>query len=384
MGPRNDIGIYAPHAFVSYERGNGPAQASPLARGGGAELQTALLAAQLANRGFQVGHIVFPVKRPVELNTSLEIVEHRRPQRRRWVPRSVTRIAPLWRALVNADARLYIFRGGGSMLLVIGAAFCLVHRRRFVHSISNDFDLIVRRDRSRIGQALNRRARRRAQLVVVQTEQQGRLAREALADSSRVRLIRSFAEPAPQSTMSPPAEPAAFLWAGRVVSYKLPLRYVELARAVPSARFEMVAATTDETAEPLAGELVRAARDVDNLKLMPRQAREQVLQLIDGCIAVVLTSRFEGMPNVFLEAWARGVPVLSLHFDPDGLIEQEGLGIFAGGSWERFIAGAETLRDNPELRAEIGARARSYIEQAHSPDAIGELWARAVREALAD
>ena len=59
--------------------------------------------------------------------------------------------------------------------------------------------------------------------------------------------------------------------------------------------------------------------------------RGRVLELIDRSRAVVLTSRHEGMPNVFLEAWARGVPVLSLHFDPDGKIAKEGLGLCAEG-----------------------------------------------------
>jgi glycosyltransferase involved in cell wall biosynthesis len=98
--------------------------------------------------------------------------------------------------------------------------------------------------------------------------------------------------------------------------------------------------------------------------------------------AVVVTSEHEGMPNVFLEAWARGIPVISLHFDPDGRIAGEGLGLIADGSWEEFVAAVRRLWTDPELRRQIGERARRYVAREHSPEAVGKRWAAALREAL--
>ena len=78
---------------------------------------------------------------------------------------------------------------------------------------------------------------------------------------------------------------------------------------------------TDETRPGLAEEVDSAVEQIENLEVLGQLPHEQLLSLIDRAVAVVSTSAAEGMPNVFLEAWARGVPVLSLDYDPDGRIE---------------------------------------------------------------
>jgi glycosyltransferase involved in cell wall biosynthesis len=376
LPPRNDIAIYAPFAFSFYEdRGDRPRG------GGGAELQTRLLAEALARKGLRVAHIIYHHDRPTTAPVpSLELVKRKPWVGRRSLRGKLSEALRVWRSLDDADARLYLFRGGGAHL-VVGAVFCLLHRRGLVVSASNDLDFIFDRpDRSRWGQALYRAALRRSQCVIVQTTQQLKLARGDLGADAHVELIPSFAEPTNASAPAP--EPEGFLWAARLVPYKLPLRYVDLARALPEAHFWMVAPWTSETPEALMKQLTDAAGDTPNLELLPNQWREKVLEMIRRSAAVVVTSSHEGMPNVFLEAWARGVPVISLHVDPDGRIADEGLGLVANGSWDEFVTAARKLWAEPELRRQMGDRGREYVASVHSPEAVGERWAAALREAL--
>ena len=391
MPPRNDIAIYAPFAFAFYEDPASQGDGKPRG-GGGAELQTVLLAGALARRGLRVAHIIYRRDRPTASPLpSLELVKRKPWVGRRGLRAKLSEAVRVWRSLSDADSRLYLFRGGGTHLIV-GALYCLLHRRGLVLSASNDLDFVFDRpDRSRWGQALYRAALRRSQCVVVQTTQQLELARNSLAGrNARVELIPSFAEPGddqdePEQSVGVgfrAPEPEAFLWAARLVSYKLPLRYVELARALPEARFWMVAPLTSETPEALLEQLRDAADETANLELLPNQYRENVLEMIRRSAAVVLTSSHEGMPNVFLEAWARGVPVISLYFDPDRRIADEGLGLFADGSWDEFVAGARRLWAEPDLRRQIGERGREYVARVHSLEAVGERWAATLREAL--
>jgi glycosyltransferase involved in cell wall biosynthesis len=385
MSPRNDIAIYSPYAFAFYE--DPTSEAHRDARGGGgAELQTTLLARALAEDGLRIAHIVYPVEvlaRPGV--ASLEVVQRPHRARRRDALGKLGETRGVWRALAAADARLYVFRtglSGGIAAFAVGALFCLRHRRRLVLAASNDLDFIYgRSDRSRLAEVLYRLALARTNRIVVQTGQQLELARGAVGDSDRVHLIPSFAQPAEDDAR--PTRPDTFLWVGRLVEYKLPLRYVELARAVPEARFAMVAPSTGETPPALERRLTAEAAEVPNLELLPRVRRERALELIGNSIAVVGTSHHEGMPNVFLEAWSRGVPALSLHFDPDGRIAEEGLGICAEGSWDRFVEAARRLHTDPELRAAIGDSARRYVARVHSVAAVGARWIALVRRELA-
>ena len=382
MAHRNDIAIYAPFAFAFYE--DQATYGDRVARGGGgAELQTRLMAEALARKGLRVAHIVYGGECQAQLPvSSLELVERKPWPGRRGFRGKLLEALRVWRSLADADARLYLFRGGGAHV-IIGAAFCLLHRRRLVFSASNDLDFIFDRpDRNRWGQALYRAALRRSQRVVVQTTQQRELAHRGLRAGARVEVIPSFAEPANAPAPAPAPEPEAFLWAARLVDYKLPLRYVELARALPEARFRMVARWTSDTPEALVEQLTDAAEKTPNLELLPPQWREKVLELIGRSAALVVTSRYEGMPNVFLEAWAAGVPVISLHFDPDQRIADEGLGLFADGSWDEFVAAARKLWTDPELRRQLGDRGREYVARVHSPEAVGERWTAALRETL--
>ena len=50
-------------------------------------------------------------------------------------------------------------------------------------------------------------------------------------------------------------------------------------------------------------------------------------------VAAVNTSEFEGMPNVLLEAWSRGVPALVLHYDPGGVVRAHRLGLSPKARW---------------------------------------------------
>jgi glycosyltransferase involved in cell wall biosynthesis len=185
-------------------------------------------------------------------------------------------------------------------------------------------------------------------------------------------LIRSIAEPAPQRE----GDPEAFLWIGRVIQSKRPEAFVELARSLPEAMFWMVAVPASDRADhvELMTDLERSAAAVPNLGLLRPRPREELLHLVNRAVAMVSTSDFEGMPNTFLEGWARGVPALALAHDPDGVIERHRLGSFADGSPDRLVTLASSLWNERRNQAVLSETCRQYILDYHSPEAVSARW----------
>jgi glycosyltransferase involved in cell wall biosynthesis len=212
-----------------------------------------------------------------------------------------------------------------------------------------------------------------ADAIVVQTDEQVALCRERF--SKEPLLIRSISEPT-----APAQRPGdTFVWIGRADPSKRPLDFVSLARELPDARFHMVMAREGLGASGVCRDVDAAAADVPNLKLSGGLTRAEVGKVIDRAVALVSTSESEGMPNVFLEAWTRGVPVLALHHDPDGVIERERIGASAHGSMQRLVDDArEMWRTRADQRA-ISQRCRDYVEQNHSPAVIGAQWLNVLR-----
>lgn len=346
--------------------------------GGGAELQTVLLARALAERGVRVAHIVGPVEDPAPPTPFSPTLIERAPNRSD-VPLigSAAEARNIWRGMAEADAAIYLFRTGRSRL-VVGAMFCQAHRRKLVFAAANDLDFAFDGERGiHAPTRAYRAALRRTDAIVAQTEHQLDLVRRGLGEDHRATRISSFVEPADPATR----EPDGFIWIGRLMPYKQPLEFVRLAEALPNRRFRMVYEEGEQDPEDdravsrqMVAELRSAAQRLPNLELIGQVHRNRVLELIEHSFAVVSTSTHEGMPNVFLEAWARAVPVLSLQCDPGGQIEARAAGRVAGGSPRELARIADHLARDRSLRRELGRNGRRYVNEVHDPAAVGDQW----------
>jgi len=362
----HDVAVYAPSGSLYY----GPKRDYM----GGAEVQATKLAHALKAKGLRVAHVVYPVPEPRRVDASSPTLVERSDWQGDGRLGQLAESRAIWRALQRADADTYIVRGSGGHVIAAGT-FCRARGRRFVFSSSSELDFdFARPDRNPRLLQIYKASLRLAARLALQTEAQRELALRALPNCDPV-VIPSFAEPAPSANSG-----QRFLWADRLVEYKLRDRYVELAEALPEARFRMVACPMSETPPGMAERIEAAAERLPNLELLPPRPRSELLEEMRDAVAVVKTSRVEGMPNGFLEAWARGVPVLSLHVDPDAKIANNDIGVAADGSMERLIEAAANLWRDPALRTAMGERARRFIQDVHSPEAVADRWVALLEE----
>ena len=131
---------------------------------------------------------------------------------------------------------------------------------------------------------------------------------------------------------------------GGLREVKQPAVFLDLARRVPHVRFVMVGGSVPSDPQ-YAAKIRDAARSIPNLTLTGQVPQREVVRILRSASILVNTSRFEGFPNAFLEAWAAGSPVVSL-VDVDGhwrmTVADDGKGFDAQ-------AELEANRDRPSL-----------------------------------
>jgi glycosyltransferase involved in cell wall biosynthesis len=298
--------------------------------------------------------------------------------------RGLPRRRAIVQALRSADGRLYIQRSAGIATGLVGI-FARATGRRAIFSASSDGDFT--RDRtmmSQMGGSLEQRhvrlqyqiGLRSVHAVVAQTRDQAQLAQASFGID--VEVIRSFCLLSPVSV----ERREAFLWIGSLTDVKDPLSFLDLVERSPDVPFWMVAYTHRTRWQQLSAEVRSRAAGLANLELLPHRPREELLDLYTRAIAVVNTSVFEGFPNTFLEAWARGTPTVSLRIDPDGVIVRNGLGAVAGGSVEKAAGMIRHFADEPVAARTAGEAGRRYIERVHDPGVVGPQWVGLVEKQI--
>ncbi len=339
---------------------------------GGAETQIHLLTQALADRGWRIAVVVHDAPGLPDRVGRVDVVRQRAVRTRWPVLRSVSYISSVAGPLLELRTDVLVQRAAGTTTGLVGLVARL-RRSRFIYSSANVIDFAYDRlEPKRRHVWLYELGVRLASRVIVQTPEQEELCERRFG--RRPVVIKSIAEPAvPRSQ-----KPDAFLWVGRLTPYKRPLDFVELARRVPEARFRLLGVPGGDDGRRLEGEIRSASQELANLEVLDPRPRAALAPLIDRAVAMVNTAEYEGMPNVYLESWSRGVPALGLHHDPDGVIAREGVGAFAAGDPERFAELARQLWAGREEQSALAARCLDYIEREHSPEAVVGAWESAL------
>lgn len=334
---------------------------------GGAEVQLAQLAMALANLGHDTSMIVGDFGQPdgavyegirtfkaFKPSAGLPGIRFFHP---RWTG--------LWRAVSRADADVYYYSCAG-MVLGLLAMFCRLRRRRLVFRAASDSDcspetLLTRYQRDRW---LYEFGLRRTHAVLVQSATQQTAMQTHYGTSSTI--VRGLIE-RPLSGSAPVPKDIDVLWVANLRQLKRPDRFVEMAKALPRYRFHMAGGPVPGE-EDFFDRVQQQARGVDNLVFHGKVPYLEVGRLFDRARLVANTSEVEGFPNTFLQAWVRGVPVITM-FDPDQLVARESLGT-AHETLVDMVRGLSAMLESADLYGRFSRNASMFMDQRFGPDKV--------------
>ena len=194
---------------------------------------------------------------------------------------------------------------------------------------------------------------RKADMVLVQHEGQKQvLAKKGIKSIIFNNLIELNGIPD-----DPFPDRSAFSYVGALDKRKGFAEFHELAKRAPASTFKVVGSPRDRTGYKYF-ELLKSFK---NVQLFGSLSHKETMKHIHSSKALISTSPMEGFPNIFIEAWACGLPVLSLSFDPGDVIKKENLGVVADGDFDKLI----TAMDTVENTEEFAKRAIDYVEHNH-------------------
>jgi glycosyltransferase involved in cell wall biosynthesis len=336
------------------------------ARIGGAELQVVIVARLLAKRGWNVSMICLDYGQAAVTEVDGITVYRAFHPGKGWpVVRFIwPRVTSIWRCMKCANADIYYQQTAG-MLTGLMAAFCKLNNRRSVFASASNPDLLkpTPRIRFRRDRWLYAYGVRNVDRIFVQNEEQVELCKTNYGRSST--MVLNCYEPA--AAADPNVDSKRVLWVSTIRKIKRPELFLQLAESLPQHEFAMIGGPgVGEFA--LFDEIERRAAKLRNMKFFGFLPFARTELEFDRACLLVNTSESEGVPNAFLQAWARSIPTVSF-IDAGARLNSQTIGVLVKDALD-LTATVSRLLNSAELRDREGGRARSYVLKNHSPEAV--------------
>lgn len=327
---------------------------------GGAEVQQVFLAKELVKHSYKVSFITYGDEQTsTEYVGDIEVIKVYRQEDASRLS-LVTKVRSIWKAMRKANADIYFHEAGAAGVVSL---FCFLQRKKFIQYIPSDANVSKElafpnwRFYHRIA---NRLDIKRANAVVAQSEFQKEMLEKNFGRESNI-IKNAF--PLPAREMPQKTNPPVILWVATIGEVKQPELFLKLAEAVPEASFQMIGGGGNDL--ELYNKVKKSSTKITNLDFLGFVPFHIINEYFERASIFINTSKIEGFPNTFIQAWMNYTPVVSLNSDPDEIICKYRLG-FHSKTFDQLVKDTRTLLQNPSLRKELGENGRRYVEKEHN------------------
>ena len=278
----------------------------------------------------------------------------------------LSKIRYLWNAFKKSDSDIYFHYGDSAGILSI---FAYIMGKRSVYKIASDVlldrSLIISDIKEFKSSKFNSRAVgnwidiKLSSAICLQNQYQSKMLKKGYNKNGKI--IKNHIE-IKDVNLDKKSKIPIILWVGSMAEVKQPWMVVELAKMMPSVKFQMIGGYQGDPA--LYNYIKRQSKELKNFEFLGVVPFEEIDYYFNKAWILINTSMFEGFPNSFLQAWMNYMPVVSVNANPDDVITDYKLG-FCSGSLKRLKEDLSILLNNNDLINEIGMNGRKYVENNH-------------------
>jgi glycosyltransferase involved in cell wall biosynthesis len=324
---------------------------------GGAELQVALLARELAGRGVEV--VILGGDTGQKDGSAIDGVRLRTGGRfHSGNPAAMLGSAPRIYSVIREEKPDWVFLLGWTawMAAVVAMRGLLGYRAGFICGLDSELTGDFRRENPVRGGLFEWGVQQCDLRFAMTVHQRDLFAKRGWSCAMYRNLIL------PRAFPNQGMKKVDFLWVSRCQPVKRPHLFLDLVEVLPGHSFEMVCPRENVGLWESVAE--RGAK-LANLSFIEKVPYHEIQHHYDAARVFVNTSEWEGWPNSFIQAGLGRTALLSLAVNPDGIFERFGLGCFAAGDFERLASDARAMIADAAQQEAMQAGCARFVAEMH-------------------
>lgn len=177
-------------------------------------------------------------------------------------------------------------------------------------------------------------------------------------------VIRNIFIP-PAGFKDTPLKDIEVLWVGTFDDKKQPEKLLQITKEMKHRHFTVISKATDDKYL----ETEKTIKSFPNVDYLGRVPFDQIQSFYNRAKVLICTSKEEGFPNVFLQAWYGKCAIISLQFRCDGILEKKNCGLVSD-SIQKMIKDIDTLLDNETYRNSLIQNGTQHLLSEHNPHLV--------------
>ncbi len=333
---------------------------------GGAEIQQVKLSKELMKRGYFISFIIYGKDHICRtLPNGIKILQtYERNNVKKYS--IIKKALVIYKKMKEANADIYYNHGGSPGITTL---FCLLNSKNIITHLASDADVsgenimkynIFTYLLNKIGKWID--IKFSDKVVSQNSYQKLKLKGKYNVDSIIIKNSIDLSEHYDKKSIG-----EYLLWVGTIRAIKQPELFLKVAQFFPQNKFVMIGGA-GESPEYYT-QIKKNAEKIKNVEFKGFVPTQLINSYYQNAILLINTSKTEGFPNTFLEAWAHSIPVVSLNVDPDGIISQHNLG-YHSTTFEQLLIDIKNLLTNIESITVMGKNGRKYVEENHDIEKI--------------